>query len=83
MIERLYLSWCKDKKKVEAIAKLKQKREELKLRYVRFYHEVDKIDRSSDHRFCDLGITIAFLFGISSAKYIRYKWSYLPLFIAS
>ena len=43
---------------------------------------MDKVDKSCDYKFCYLSITIVFLFGVSFAKRISYKWSYLQLFIA-
>ena len=32
------------------------KREELKLRYIRFYHKVDRVYRPHNYKFFDLGI---------------------------
>ena len=41
---------------VVAIAKLNWRKEELRLSYMRFQHKVDEVNKSRDHRFCDLGI---------------------------
>ena len=41
------------------MGKLNQKRKELRLRYVRCQHQVDEIDKSCEHRFCDLDVTTA------------------------
>ena len=43
---------------------------------------MDEIDKSCDYKSCDLSVTIAFLFDVSFAKRINYKYSYLQLFIA-
>ena len=48
-------------------------RQEMRSRYVRFQHEVDRIDKSHDLRSQNFGVTIAFLFAVSSAKGINYK----------
>ena len=56
-LRKLYPSQCKDEKKVVAVAKSNEGTEELRLRYVRFYLKVNKVNKSCDHRSSDLSIT--------------------------
>ena len=58
------------------MAKSNRKKEELKLKYVRFWRDVDKVDRSRDYIFLDLGVTIAHLHPIihgSSGGFLLYR----------
>ena len=55
------------------MAKSNQEKEELKLKYVRFYYEVDEVDGSRNYRFCDPSFIIVIFLSMSFVKCISYK----------
>ena len=58
MVEKVISELLQGKRKIVTLAKLNREREELSLRYVRFWHKVDGVDRSHDVSSRDLRITI-------------------------
>ena len=48
------------KKKDHSNGKLNQRRKKLRLKYIRLKYKINEVNKLHDHRFCNLGIIIAF-----------------------